>query len=78
MPREMQPTEAEIEDWKQNPVTQWWFGQMQDEFGRLAELKAVVDINNPGRTAMSAAFTEGMRQGFAWAVNFEAEREKQA
>lgn len=68
-----------IDEWKANPITAWWFDRMQEEattmLGREG-LKPIVDISDPGRTAMSAAFIEGVREGVAWAVNFEPEEQE--
>lgn len=70
------PERETIDEWKANPVTHWWFGRMQEDaetmLGREG-LQPIVDISDPGRTAMSAAFVKGVREGIAWAVNYEAE-----
>ena len=69
-----EPTDREIADWKESPVTKWWFERMQDEFSAAMPSRPAVNMNDPGATAMQAAFHEGQRAAFAWAVNFEAER----
>lgn len=71
-----EPTDREIADWKESPVTLWWFEKMQDEFSKLTAERPPVWLDDPGKTAMHAAQAEGLRAGFVWAVNFNAEREE--
>jgi hypothetical protein len=73
-----EPTDREIADWKESPVTDWWFKRMQDEFTVIAAERPPVFMDDPGKTAMYAAQAEGLRAGFAWAVNFNAERKGEA
>jgi hypothetical protein len=51
---------------------------MQDEFTVIAAERPPVFMDDPGKTAMYAAQAEGLRAGFAWAVNFNAERKGEA
>lgn len=76
MPRE--PDLREIADWKEHPVTKWWFEKMQVDAEKMSGLRVDVDLENAGKTAMRAAYSEGLRAGFAWAVNWEPEREEEA
>ena len=73
-----EPTDREIADWKESPVTRWWFERMQDEFSAAMPTRPPVDLNDMGKTAMHAAFHDGQRAAFAWVVHYQAEREEKA
>ena len=63
----------ELDEWKANPITRWWFGKMQQQFDEIAEIQPIVDMTSVDRTALSAVHAKGVREGFIWALNFDPE-----